>query len=185
MPHVGWWLCVFWRVWWVVRAGNIFIQRVVCCRCIKPFTRKCHEEYGHRIAWWGCQQEVSNNYSSSSNNNNKGECTDEFYFAACQEKQDSLPVSKSVNMEGKVLMMLVLMMILRPGPASCCCELVERPLTLHHGMKGMSKGRRNGVGLPVVDAPFHSAGYMQLNNTVDAKLFYFYFQVGLDFWCHA
>lgn len=45
-----------------------------------------------------------------------------------------------------------------------------------------------GIGskhLNPVDPPLHSAGYLELNNTVDAKLFYFYAEVRLVLEAHA
>lgn len=68
--------------------------------------------------------------------------------------------------------------------ATCCyAELVEWPITLHHEIQspaGHTDEVTNGIGsLPPVDPPFHAAGYLELNNTINANLFYFYFQVGL------
>lgn len=86
------------------------------------------------------------------------------------------PGDFSANMRNEMIFLALL------ATVTCCyCEIVEWPLTLHHGIQGpVSRTRRaNRVGsLPLVDPPFHSAGYMHLNNTIGAKLFYFYFQVG-------
>lgn len=70
------------------------------------------------------------------------------------------------------------------GLTTCCLgKIAEWELTLHHEIGGLrsSKGENELEGLPVVEPPYHSAGYLSLNNTHDAKLFYFYFQVGA-FW---
>ncbi|GMH41460.1 hypothetical protein BSKO_09370 [Bryopsis sp. KO-2023] len=52
-----------------------------------------------------------------------------------------------------------------------CKGLVEWPLDLLE----RSTPQANG-GVPLLDPPYHSAGYMKLNGTHDAKLFYFYFE---------
>ncbi|GMH41459.1 hypothetical protein BSKO_09369 [Bryopsis sp. KO-2023] len=52
-----------------------------------------------------------------------------------------------------------------------CKGLVEWPL----GLLERSTPQANG-GVPLLDPPYHSAGYMDLNGTHDARLFYFYFE---------
>lgn len=69
--------------------------------------------------------------------------------------------------------------------AACCSgRIVEWPVTLQFDIKSSADDevtRRRS--LPPVDPPFHSAGLLELNNTVDARLFFFYAQVGVSAKC--
>lgn len=69
----------------------------------------------------------------------------------------------------------IALLVLLASLGCAACKLTEWPLTLHHDIVAAEGKAAND--LPLVEPPYHSAGYMPLPSSYSAKLFYFYFEV--------